>query len=142
MLFSCAVRVNRQNHRKTGRKRAKSPVFPRLSVVFPRPIRQTPGGNRLAFWSNSEHARLMRMPSQPVNMSVEQIHDLNLKLSTLRHDINNHLSLIMAAAELIRHKPQMAERMMETLVEQPQKITTAMNKFSSEFETTFGIVRT
>jgi aspartokinase len=84
----------------------------------------------------------MRMPSQPVHMSVEQIQDLNRKLSTLRHDINNHLSLIMAAAELIRHKPQMAERMMETLVEQPQKITNAMNKFSSEFENTFGIART
>ena len=84
----------------------------------------------------------MRMPSKPVHMSVEQIQELNLKLSTLRHDINNHLSLIMAAAELIRHKPQMAERMMETLVEQPQKITTAMSKFSSDFETTFGIVRT
>jgi hypothetical protein len=142
MVFSRAARVNRQNRRETGRNTLQNAVFARLSVVFPGPIPQTPGGNRLAFWGISEHARLMRMPSQPVHMSVEQIQDLNLKLSTLRHDINNHLSLIMAAAELIRHKPQMTERMMETLVDQPQKITTAMNKFSSEFETSFGIVRT
>jgi aspartokinase len=127
---------------KPGGKGAKSAGFAGLSVVFPGPIPQTPGRNRLAFRGISEHAHLMRMPSQPVQMSVEQIQDLNLKLSTLRHDINNHLSLIMAAAELIRHKPQMAERMMETLVEQPQRITTAMNKFSADFETTFGIVRT
>jgi hypothetical protein len=81
------------------------------------------------------------MPSQPVNLSVEQIQDLNQKLSTLRHDINNHLSLIMAATELIRHKPQMTERMMDTLVEQPPKITAAISKFTSEFEGFFGIKR-
>ena len=83
----------------------------------------------------------MRMPSEPVNLSIEQVQDLNQKLSSLRHDINNHLSLIMAATELIRHKPQMAERMMDTLVEQPPKITAAISKFSFEFENTFGITR-
>jgi len=83
----------------------------------------------------------MRTPSQPVQLSVEEIQELNHKLSTLRHDINNHLSLIMAATELIRHKPQMAERMMVTLTEQPPKISAAIAKFSSEFETLFGITR-
>ena len=83
----------------------------------------------------------MRMPSQPVQFSVEQIEELNHKLSTLRHDINNQLSLIMAASELIRHKPQMAERMMATLIEQPPKITASMAKFSAEFENAFGITR-
>ncbi len=83
----------------------------------------------------------MRIPSEPVNLTVEQVQELNQKLSSLRHDINNHLSLIMAATELIRHKPQMAERMMDTLVEQPPKITAAISKFSAEFETTFGITR-
>jgi hypothetical protein len=83
----------------------------------------------------------MRMPSEPVNLSVDEIKELNHKLATLRHDINNHLSLIMAATELIRHKPQMMERMMATLVEQPSKITTAISKFSTEFEQTFGITR-
>lgn len=83
----------------------------------------------------------MRLPTEPVQFTVEQIKDLNTKLSILRHDINNNLSLIMAASELIRHKPQMAERMMATLVEQPPKITAAMTKFSAEFEQAFGIVR-
>ena len=83
----------------------------------------------------------MRMPSQPVQFSVEQVQVLNQKLSNLRHDINNHLSLMMAATELIRHKPQMAERMLETLVEQPGKISAAMQQFSAEFESAFGISR-
>lgn len=83
----------------------------------------------------------MRLPTEPVQFNLEQIKDLNTKLSILRHDINNNLSLIMAASELIRHKPHMAERMMATLVEQPPKITAAMAKFSAEFEQAFGIVR-
>ena len=61
----------------------------------------------------------MGLPTEPVILTPEQLAQLNSELSTMRHDINNHLSLIMAAVELIRHKPQMAERMMTTLVEQP-----------------------
>jgi hypothetical protein len=83
----------------------------------------------------------MNMPSDPVVLSVEQVEALNLKLSTLRHDINNSLSLMLAASELIRYKPNMAERMMSTLAEQPPKISAAMTQFSTEFEQLFGITR-
>ena len=83
----------------------------------------------------------MRTPSQPVQLSVAEVQELNQKLSTLRHDINNNLSLIMAATELLRHKPALAERMMVTLAEQPPKISAAMAKFTSDFETILGITR-
>jgi cob(I)alamin adenosyltransferase len=83
----------------------------------------------------------MAPPSRPVTLTAEQVDELNQKLSCLRHDINNHLSLMVAAIELIRTKPQMAERMMSTLVEQPPKIAGAMGRFSTEFERTFGVAR-
>jgi hypothetical protein len=83
----------------------------------------------------------MNLPSQPVTLTAEQLADLNRKFSAMRHDINNHLSLIIAAAELIRHKPQTVERMITTLVEQPPKIADALGKFSTEFERAFGITR-
>jgi aspartokinase len=83
----------------------------------------------------------MRIPSEPVNFDPKQIEELNKKLSTLRHDVNNHLSLIMAAVELIRHKPQMSERMLATLAEQPPKITAIVTKFTADFEQAFGITR-
>jgi len=83
----------------------------------------------------------MPLPSQPVTLTVEQIAALNDKLSSMRHDINNQLSLIVAAVELIRHKPNTAERMMATLVEQPPRVSESLSKFSSEFERTFGITR-
>jgi hypothetical protein len=83
----------------------------------------------------------MGLPKQPVTLSVEQMKDLNQKLSNLRHDVNNHLSLIIAAAEVVRYKPQVADRMMATLFEQPPKITTAVNQFSQEIERLLGISR-
>lgn len=83
----------------------------------------------------------MGLPKEPVTLTLEQLEELNRKLATMRHDINNNLSLIVAAMELIRHKPQMTERMMTTLGEQPAKIGDAISKFSAEFERTFGITR-
>ena len=48
----------------------------------------------------------------------------------------------MAALELMRSRPQLGERMLATLVEQPPKIAFAINKFSAEFEQALGITRT
>ncbi len=81
------------------------------------------------------------MPTEPVTLTIEQLGELNRKLSNMRHDINNNLSLMVAAVELIRHKPQMAERMLATISEQPAKITDSIAKFSAEFEKALGITR-
>jgi cob(I)alamin adenosyltransferase len=81
----------------------------------------------------------MGLPKEPITLAVEEITELNRKLSHLRHDINNNLSLIVAAVELIRHKPQTAERMLVTLSEQPPKMTACLNRFSAEFERALGI---
>lgn len=83
----------------------------------------------------------MGLPDQPVTLSPDEIRELNKKLSTMRHDINNHLSLVVAAVELIRYKPEMRDRMTATLAEQPAKIIAEVAKFSSEFERAFGIRR-
>lgn len=81
----------------------------------------------------------MPLPSQPVTLTVEQLTDLNSKLSTMRHDINNQLSLIVASVELIRQQPHLAERRMAILAEQPSKIADALTRFSAEFERACGI---
>jgi hypothetical protein len=83
----------------------------------------------------------MVLPSQPVTLSVEQVEQLNRQLSTLRHDINNSLSLVTAATELIRIKPEVLDRMMVALTEQPPRINKAMASFTTEFDKTFGITR-
>jgi hypothetical protein len=74
------------------------------------------------------------MATQPVTLSAEQVDDLYKKIAKLRHDINNHLSLVVAATELIRLKPDQAEKMTATVAGQPMKISDAVSKFSSEFD--------
>ena len=83
----------------------------------------------------------MKLPSQPVTLTIEQVDALNRHLSKMRHDINNQLSLIVAATELIRQKPETLSRMIGTISEQPPKATQALLKFSTEFEKMLGITR-
>jgi hypothetical protein len=81
----------------------------------------------------------MDLPTEPVTLSVEQIAELNRKLAMLRHDTNNHLSLIMAASELIRRRPESSSQMWNAMSEQPQKISEAVARFSSEIEAALRI---
>jgi hypothetical protein len=48
--------------------------------------------------------------------------------------VNNNLSLIVAAVEIIRRKPEAAERMETSLTEQPRKISDAIAEFSRELD--------
>ena len=83
----------------------------------------------------------MPLPNQPVTLNVEQIGELNQKLATLRHDVNNNLALVIAAAEIIRRKPESAERMWTGLAEKPHKIAEAVAQFSRELEKALDITR-
>jgi hypothetical protein len=83
----------------------------------------------------------MALPTEPVTLSVEQINELNRKFTVMRHDVNNQLSLVMAAVELIRRQPEGSERMLAMLVEQPQKISESITKFSDEMETVLRITK-
>jgi hypothetical protein len=83
----------------------------------------------------------MSLPTEPVTLSVEQVGELNQKLADLRHDINNYASLILASAELLRRRPESAERMLTGLTEQPAKIIAAVKQFSDNLETALRITR-
>ena len=84
----------------------------------------------------------MVLPTEPVTLSVQQLEELNRKLSTLRHDINGDLALVVAAAELIKLNPDILQRMLSTLLEQPGKVRDKLDRFSAEFEKILGITRT
>jgi len=83
-------------------------------------------------------AEAMTKPSQPVTLSAEQIEALAQRLSEMRHDVNNHLALVAAAAEIMQKKPESASKMIATISAQPTKVTQAIKKFSSDFDTAFG----
>ena len=77
----------------------------------------------------------------PITITPEQLKELNERLSHMRHEINNQLSLVVAALELVRFKPDLRERMLSTMGQQPPKIMAEVTKFSAEFERIFGITR-
>jgi hypothetical protein len=83
----------------------------------------------------------MGLPAAPVTLTPDQIAELSRKIGTLRHDVNNHLLLIMASAELLQLKPESAPQMIKNMLDQPTRVTEALNKFSQEFEKALGITR-
>jgi hypothetical protein len=83
----------------------------------------------------------MAKPTKPVALSMEQIGELNQKLSTLRHDLNNSLSLIAATVSLIRHRPTVTEQMWNSLAEQPRKIGDSFSQFARDLEAMLHITR-
>jgi hypothetical protein len=80
-------------------------------------------------------------PGGPVTLSEEQIRNLHLKLRAMRHDVNGRLANIVAAAELMRMRPESAAERLPLLLEQPHKAAEALAKFSQEFEAQFGLRR-
>jgi seryl-tRNA synthetase len=83
----------------------------------------------------------MTLPSQPVTLTVEQLAELNRQLSTMRHDINNALTVTNGVAEMIRMQPQTALQRADVLLQQVRKIGAHMATFSAQFEAALGITR-
>jgi hypothetical protein len=83
----------------------------------------------------------MALPNAPVTLSVEQIGELNRKLSMMRHDVNGKLTQISLAVELLRLQPDGGERWLGMMAVQPQKIVAELSQFSRDFEAALGITR-
>ena len=83
----------------------------------------------------------MGLPEKTVALAPEQIAELNKRLSAMRHNVNNHLAMIVAASELLKRKPEMMERMLDNILQQPEKIISEVRGFSDQFEALFGITR-
>jgi hypothetical protein len=80
-------------------------------------------------------------PTGPVTLSEEQILALHQSLREMRHDVNGRLAVIVAAAELMKLKPETAEERLKLLLEQPHKASEQIAEFSREFESAFGLTR-
>lgn len=62
-------------------------------------------------------------------------------LSEVRHNVQNHLALMVAALELIRRKPDAVPRVIDNILEQPQRVTDEIKRFALEFEKALKIKR-
>lgn len=83
----------------------------------------------------------MGLPNEPQTLTPEQVAEFNSKLSEMRHNINNYLSMVIAATELIKRKPEGADRFLEMIGQQPPRIISELQQFTNEFEKTLKIER-
>ena len=83
----------------------------------------------------------MALPTEPITLSVQQIDELNRKLSTMRHDVNGKLSLITLALGAFQLQPESGERWLHIMSEQPQKIVADITQFSRDMEAALRITR-
>ncbi len=86
--------------------------------------------------------RPISLPAEPVTLTPKQIEDLNLRLSAMRHDIANHLTVIVTAAELAASTSEKARERLKLLFQQVPKIEDAVNNFTREFDNALRINRT
>jgi hypothetical protein len=80
-------------------------------------------------------------PTGAVTLTEEQILTLHQKLRDMRHDVNGRLANIVAAAELMRLRPESAEERLRILLDQPHKAAESIGHFSADFETALGLTR-
>jgi len=80
-------------------------------------------------------------PAGPVTLTEEEILNLHQRLRDMRHDVNGRLANIVAAAELIRLRPDTTEERLKMLLDQPRKAADSLADFSREFEMRLGLSR-
>jgi hypothetical protein len=80
------------------------------------------------------HRLPLATPQQPLTLHPATIEELHARLVHLRHNVNNQLSLIVAATELLRRDPSGSERMIATLTNLPRQIMEEIRSFSEHFE--------
>jgi len=97
-------------------------------------FRSLQSGKQLDFAAGPYQSGQMAVINQAVTLSPEKVTELNLKLSEFRHDVNNHLALMIAAAELLRRKPEIAPKIAVSLSDPAKKITEAVRIFSCDVE--------
>lgn len=76
----------------------------------------------------------MEPETTSIALTPGQVQEFSKRLSKLRHDLNNHLTLIISAGELMHRKPEISERMLATIADQATKIEAALRQFSEETE--------
>ena len=77
-----------------------------------------------------------------MTLTEAQVMALHQKLRDMLHDVNGRLANIVAAAELMRLRPDQppAERL-KLLLEQPHKAAESISEFSRAFEGALGLKR-
>jgi|KBSSwiStaDraftv2_1062776.scaffolds.fasta_scaffold3451031_1 hypothetical protein len=83
----------------------------------------------------------MGNPTGPVQLGVEDVRAIDKEMADTRHDVNNYLAVLSAALEMIRFRPEQAERFLASAMEQPTRITTRLRQCSDFLGTKLAITQ-
>ena len=81
----------------------------------------------------------MSSDESQVQITAEQIAQLDRQFHEMRHNVNNSLAAIVSALELLRFKPETTEKMLETAINRTRSVSADMRSFSGEFERILGL---
>lgn len=76
-----------------------------------------------------------------MTLTEAEITALHNEFRKMRHDVNGRLANMVAAAELMRLRPESSAERLKILLEQPHQAAEAITQFSREFETSLRLVR-
>lgn len=72
---------------------------------------------------------------EKVQLSKDEIQAILAELKTIRHKINNDVTVIVASIDLIELRPEMKEQLLKTIRARPLEITKALKTFSAYLQT-------
>ncbi|HMJ90236.1 MAG TPA: hypothetical protein VK530_10490 [Candidatus Acidoferrum sp.] len=81
-------------------------------------------------------------PSGPVTLTPDQVALFHRRLGNLQRDMADHLRPLLELSRLARTNPKEVQSRASTFAQQPPKISAELAAFATEFDDTFGIVRT
>ncbi len=76
----------------------------------------------------------MTQPTHSVTLLPEEVLSLTRNFSTLRHDVNNQLALLLASLEVIQRKPETAVRLTDSFGSAADRIMAELRAFSDQLE--------
>jgi N-acetylmuramic acid 6-phosphate (MurNAc-6-P) etherase len=83
----------------------------------------------------------MVLPTHTITLTSEQVQALHQSLEDMRHSINNQLSVVVAAVDVVTKTPGIDGRIILLLEGHSGKIAEEVSSFFVEFERALGITR-
>ena len=80
-------------------------------------------------------------PAGPVTLSADRVALFHRKLTNLQRDMAEHLKPLLELSRMARNNPAEVQTRATEFAQQPPKISSEVSRFSTEFDSTFGIVR-
>ena len=78
------------------------------------------------------------MSEPPRDITHEEVVQLQIKFSEIKHSINNALAVMMALSEMSQRRPDYAEKLATTVLSKAPQIVSNLQEFTQALNDKFG----